>query len=88
MRKDISQRIGFGFVSLLMFTTVLILFLLIYFIGIKGIKVISWEFLTQNPRNSMTSGGVAPAIIGTLYLTLGAILFSFPLGVACAIYLC
>jgi phosphate transport system permease protein len=36
----------------------------------------------------MTEGGVAPAIIGTLYLTLGAILFSFPLGLACAIYLC
>ncbi len=36
----------------------------------------------------MTEGGVAPAIVGTIYLTLGAILFSFPLGLACAIYLC
>jgi phosphate transport system permease protein len=36
----------------------------------------------------MTKGGVAPAIIGTLYLTLGAIIFSVPLGLACALYLC
>ena len=36
----------------------------------------------------MIRGGVAPAIIGTLYLTLGAVIFVLPLGVACAIYLC
>ena len=36
----------------------------------------------------MTEGGVAPAIVGTFYLTFGAILFSLPLGLACAIYLC
>jgi len=36
----------------------------------------------------MTKGGVAPAIVGTLYLTLGAVLFALPLGIACAVYLC
>jgi phosphate transport system permease protein len=36
----------------------------------------------------MTKGGVAPAIVGTFYLTLGSILFALPLGIACAIYLC
>lgn len=36
----------------------------------------------------MTQGGVAPAIVGTFYLTLGALLFSVPLGLACAIYIC
>lgn len=87
MRRDIGQRIGFGFISLCMFITILFLFAVIYFIGARGIKVISWEFLTQPPSNSMTAGGVAPAILGTLYLTLGAVIFALPLGVACAIYL-
>ncbi|TRZ48721.1 phosphate ABC transporter permease PstA [bacterium] len=87
MRKDIAQKIGFSFISLCMFTTVMFLFAIIYFIGSRGIKVISWEFLTQAPRNAMTAGGVAPAIVGTLYLTLGAVVFALPLGVACAIYL-
>jgi phosphate transport system permease protein len=88
MKKDLVQKIGFSFVSLCMFATVLFLFAIIFFVGANGIKVISWGFLTQAPRNSMTAGGVAPAIVGTLYLTLGAIIFAFPLGVACAIYLC
>ena len=73
----IKQKIGFGIISLCMFTTVLFLFAIICFIGVKGIRVISWEFLTQAPRDSMTAGGVAPAIVGTICLTLGAVLFSF-----------
>jgi len=87
MSKQLTQRIGFTLFSLSIFITLLFLFIIIYFITIRGIKVISWEFLTQPPRQAMTEGGVAPAIIGTLYLTLGAVIFSFPLGIACAIYL-
>ncbi|OGR78174.1 MAG: phosphate ABC transporter, permease protein PstA [Elusimicrobia bacterium GWC2_64_44] len=60
---------------------------ILFFIAAKGLGAINWEFLTQVPRDSMTAGGVAPAILGTFYLTLGAILFSLPLGVACAVYL-
>jgi phosphate transport system permease protein len=60
---------------------------IIYFIVVRGIGVISWQFLTDVPRKAMTEGGVAPAILGTFYLTIGAILFALPLGLACAIYL-
>ncbi|MCM8773810.1 MAG: phosphate ABC transporter permease PstA [Candidatus Omnitrophica bacterium] len=88
MKKEFFQKIGFSFISLCMFLTVLFLFGIIFFIVIKGIRVISWEFLTQMPKEAMTAGGVAPAIVGTFYLTLGSIIFSLPLGVACAIYLC
>jgi phosphate transport system permease protein len=35
----------------------------------------------------MRSGGILPAIIGTLYLTIGTAIFSVPLGIAAAIYL-
>jgi phosphate transport system permease protein len=71
-----------------MITALFFLGSIIYFISIRGLKVINWEFLTQAPRQAMTAGGVAPAIIGTFYLTIGAIIFALPLGVACAIYLC
>jgi phosphate transport system permease protein len=60
---------------------------IIYFIAVRGIGIISWQFLTDVPRKAMTEGGVAPAIVGTFYLTMGAILFALPLGLACAIYL-
>ena len=53
----------------------------------EGAGALSWEFLTQPPRDAMTAGGIFPAIAGTFYLTLGAILVALPLGVASAIYL-
>ncbi|MFW6036145.1 MAG: phosphate ABC transporter permease PstA, partial [Halothermotrichaceae bacterium] len=51
------------------------------------ISVISWEFISQMPRNSMTEGGIYPAIIGTFYLITGSLLFAAPLGVFSAIYM-
>ncbi len=60
---------------------------IIIFILIRGLPAISWEFLTQMPRDGMRAGGIYPAIIGTIYLTLGTAIFSVPLGVAAGIYL-
>ena len=39
------------------------------------------------PEDGMTKGGIYPAIIGTLYLVAGSMLFAFPIGVASAIYI-
>ncbi|MBN1552331.1 phosphate ABC transporter permease PstA [bacterium] len=61
--------------------------IMVGFIVINGIGSISWSFLTKPPIDSMTRGGIFPAIVGTFYLTLGAVLVAFPLGVATAIYL-
>jgi phosphate transport system permease protein len=60
---------------------------ILVFIGSQGLSAISWQFLTQMPREAMTKGGIWPAIVGTLYLTVGAIAAALPLGVAAAVYL-
>ena len=86
-RRDIVQKLGFSALFACMAANVLFLGGIIFFIAARGLSSISWAFLTQAPRDSMTAGGVAPAIVGTFYLTLGAIIFALPLGVACAIYL-
>ena len=57
------------------------------FLVIKGLPAISWEFLTAAPRQSMTAGGIFPAIVGTVYLCLGALLVALPLGIFAAVYL-
>ena len=57
------------------------------FLIIRGLPAISWEFLTAAPKNSMTAGGIFPAIMGTVYLCLGALLVAMPLGIASAVYL-
>ena len=54
---------------------------------VKGLPTISWDFLSGMPRKSGAEGGIYPAIIGTLYLVLGAISVALPLGMATAIYL-
>lgn len=61
--------------------------IVVYFIVSRGWRAISWEFLTQAPRESMTAGGILPCIIGTLALCLMTILVALPIGVASAIYL-
>jgi phosphate transport system permease protein len=88
MKSKIMQNIGFFLLVCSIMATLFFLGTIVYFIGMRGFGVISWEFLTEVPRRGMTAGGVAPAILGTFYLTLGSILFSLPLGLACAIYLC
>lgn len=80
---------NFAFTLLFLSTVVVILpVLLIIFLIIKeGITAISWEFLTAIPKNGMRAGGIFPAIIGTLYLVLGTLIFAIPLGILSAIYL-
>jgi len=87
MRNKIIQNLGFFLLFLCVSATIFFLGILIYFIASRGLGIISWEFLTQGPRRFMTEGGVAPAIVGTFYLTVGSIIVSLPLGLACAIYL-
>lgn len=65
----------------------LALLIIVYFMVTRGIMAIDWEFLTAAPRESMTAGGILPCIVGTLALSLGAILVALPIGVASAIYL-
>lgn len=87
IRKKMTQNIAFTLFRVLSFVVVGILVVILGFILIRGANAINWEFLSGYPTNGMTSGGIFPAIIGTLYLTLGAILFAFPIGVLSGIYL-
>lgn len=81
------QRIGFSLITLMAVVTVLPIVGTVIFILFKGGSAVSWEFLTGFPHDGMRAGGILPAIIGTLYLTIGTAIFSVPLGIAAAIYL-
>jgi phosphate transport system permease protein len=81
------QRLGFTAITLVAVATVVPIVGTILFILFKGGSAISWEFLSGFPHDGMRAGGILPAIIGTLYLTIGTAIFSVPLGIAAAIYL-
>lgn len=86
-RKRWMQKAAFGLFSILSYSVVGILFVILGFIVLKGAKVINWEFLTEAPAEGMTAGGIFPAIVGTLYLVAGSSLISFPIGIMSGIYM-
>jgi len=88
VKGKLSQALGFTILTLCALATLFFLGTIIFFITIRGWPALSWEFITQTPQQGMTAGGIAPAIVGTLYLTLAAVAVALPLGLACAIYLC
>lgn len=63
--------------------------LVTYYVIVKGGASITWDFLTTRiPRQPQSAtGGIGPAIAGTLLITAVAALISIPLGVLGAIYL-
>jgi phosphate transport system permease protein len=81
------QTIAFGFVVAAALIVLAILVIILQDIVVHGLPALSWEFLTQPPLDSGRAGGIFPAIMGTLYLVLGAIAVALPLGVGAAIYL-
>lgn len=86
-KGKITEMLGFNLLRLITFFTVLPILGLVGYIIVKGSPAISWEFLSAVPTDGMREGGILPAIIGTLYLTLGTAVFSVPLGVAAGIYI-
>jgi phosphate transport system permease protein len=86
-RKRIIQRIAFSIFGTISYIVVGVLFIILGFIAIKGIRVISWEFLTAMPDQGMTQGGILPAIVGTACLIVGSMIFAFPIGILSGIYI-
>jgi len=87
------RRFADGVASVWMIGSVIVALIPLGFIAFyvvaKGISVISWSFLTKNIPiiSDSAGGGIAPAIAGTLTLTVVAAVLAVPLGVLAAIYL-
>lgn len=85
--KKHKQKAAFWIIGLMSTCIIGVLLWILIFIIVKGIGVISWDFLTSMPKDGMTEGGILPAIVGTLCLCVGSMIFAFPVGVISGIYL-
>jgi phosphate transport system permease protein len=83
----IEQRFFRAVLWLFTGVTVFILFFIIFYVLKRGLPVVSLGFLTKNPVEMGKAGGIFSTIVGTVALTLLAILIATPLGVGSAIYL-
>jgi phosphate transport system permease protein len=82
-----QQSFAFGALRLAMLLVLLGVIYILYDLTGKGIGIISWDFLTQSPTEGMTKGGIFPALLGTVFVTLITAVTSYPLGICTAIYL-
>jgi phosphate transport system permease protein len=82
--KDIIIKSLTG-VSVLLILFVITAILIITFAG--GWKSLTWEFITDFPRDGMTRGGIFPAIVGTALMTLIMTVAAVPFGAVTAVYL-
>lgn len=85
--KKTKQTIAFWIIRLMSLSILGILVWILVFILVRGIGAVSWEFLSSMPDDGMTGGGILPAIVGTVCLSVGSMIFAFPIGVLSGIYL-
>ena len=87
LSRQLSQRIAFGLITLAAVVVILPILYIIGYVVVQGAGSVTWTFLTEMPRDGMKAGGLLPAILGTLLLTLGTAVIAVPIGVGGAIYL-
>ena len=87
MSAKTTQRVAEALAWMAGGFTLALLFLLVFYVLWRGLPVVNLHFLLSNPESMGRSGGIFPTIVGTLALTLVAIMVAVPAGVGTAIYL-
>jgi phosphate transport system permease protein len=87
MSRQTTQRIAFTLIILAAVMVIVPILYIVVIIFVRGVGAISWEFISGFPSDGMKAGGILPAIVGTLLLTMGTALVAVPIGVGAAIYL-
>ena len=85
--RNQRQKLAYGSLSLVTFAIVAVLILVTVYIAVKAVPALSLDFLLDDPSRAGRSGGIFPAIVGTLELIAGTALIAVPLGVLTGVYL-
>lgn len=85
--KKKKEKVVENLIKIIGILSIIPVFIILGYIIFKGVSAISWDFLTKMPEDGMRAGGIFPAIVGTIWLTVGTILISVPFGVLTGIYL-
>lgn len=85
--RELCGLIGFSVMRVAMGLSILALVGMLGMIFFHAWPALSWDFLTEAPRNMMSEGGIWPCLVGTFLLAAGALVIALPLGVVSAVYL-
>lgn len=83
-RTERAAHIGLAILAALMVGLIVVI---IGYVAVRGAPALSWEFLTAYPTNAGKTGGIFPAIVGTLALLAGTAVIAIPVGVLAGAYL-
>ena len=87
MKRQHTQKIAIFVITCVAALVVIPIILVIAFIIVNGLEALSLRFLIMPPSDGMRSGGIMPALLGTVLLTFGTAIVSIPLSIGAAIYL-
>lgn len=82
-----SEKLAKGIIWILALLTLLIMIWILYQVLRAGTPLLTAKFLLDSPQEMGRKGGIFPTIVGTVALTLIAIIIATPLGVGTALYL-
>jgi phosphate transport system permease protein len=85
--RFITQSIAKTLIWVAALSTIGVMILILFQILKEGLPVLHLRFFLDSPRSMGREGGIFSTIIGTVALTVVAIIFATPLGVGTAIYL-
>ena len=85
--RFITQSIAKILIWVAALSTIGVMILILFQILKEGLPVLHLRFFLDSPRSMGREGGIFSTIIGTLALTVVAIIFATPLGVGTAIFL-
>lgn len=87
-KRELNNKIYIYFVSLFSFLSIIPLFLIVYFVLIRGFKYINLKFIFSMPKPmGEIGGGIFNSIIGSFIIVGIAALISIPIGISVGVLL-
>jgi phosphate transport system permease protein len=86
-RKLLVERIAATILGIVTCALVLPLVGIMAVLLTKAMPMLTWAFLTQNPQNYMTAGGIWAPLVGTFYLVVLSLAVAAPIGILAGVYL-
>jgi phosphate transport system permease protein len=85
--RHTTQPLAKGIIWVAAFSTLAVMIWILLQILREGLPLLDWNFFLESPRQMGRAGGIFSTIVGTLALTVVAIVIATPLGVGTAVFL-
>ena len=86
-RKRRSEQFAAGLFGVMAAALVLPLIAILLWLVVKAWPALSPAFIWENPRDSMTAGGIWAPLVGTFFLVFMSLLIAAPVGILAGVYL-